>query len=111
MVQNALPRSSSVILGEAQLILAERRTSLLLLRTGIAVFALPLAGLSVLIATSGYYAAREVLLFRLPLAALCGGVIILGTYLIIRALIRIRHQDQMIQALKKQNQALAEFLD
>ena len=42
----------NVIFGEIQVLLAEKRTALSSLRTGIAVFALPLSVLSVLIATS-----------------------------------------------------------
>ncbi|MGA8239636.1 MAG: hypothetical protein WB818_03615, partial [Desulfobacterales bacterium] len=44
-----------IIINEAQLILAEKRTSLAALRTGITVFALPLSVLSLLIVTSKFY--------------------------------------------------------
>ena len=52
---NGLPKLDNVIFGEIQVLLAEKRTALASLRTGIAVFALPLSVLSVLIATSRYY--------------------------------------------------------
>ena len=41
---NGLPTPDNVIFGEIQVLLAEKRTALASLRTGIAVFALPLTG-------------------------------------------------------------------
>jgi hypothetical protein len=52
---DGLPTPDTVIFGEIQVLLAEKRTALASLRTGIAVFALPFSVLSVLIATSRYY--------------------------------------------------------
>ena len=52
METNGMPKLDNVIFGEIQVLLAEKRTALASLRTGIAVFALPLSVLSALIATS-----------------------------------------------------------
>lgn len=101
----------SVVFGEIQLVLAEKRTALSGLRTGIAIFALPLSVLSVLVATSQYYEALRVLHFLVPLLALSLGLIGLGSYLIIHGVLRIRRFDQQIKRLKQQHSALAEFLD
>ena len=49
-----------LVLQEMQLLLAEKRTTLSTLRTGIAIFAFPLSVLSVLIATSKSYEIHEV---------------------------------------------------
>jgi hypothetical protein len=46
METNELPKLDNVIFGEIQVLLAEKRTALASLRTGIAVFALPLSVLS-----------------------------------------------------------------
>jgi hypothetical protein len=46
METNGLPKLDNVIFGEIQVLLAEKRTALASLRTGIAVFALPLSVLS-----------------------------------------------------------------
>src|SRR5437899_2511256 len=70
-----------VIFNEVQLILAEKRTALSSLRTGIAIFALPLSVLSLLVATSRYYDVVKVLHFLLPLLALNAGLVALGAYL------------------------------
>jgi uncharacterized membrane protein YkgB len=62
METDGLPKLDNVIFGEVQVLLAEKRTALAGLRTGIAVFALPLSVLSALIATSRYYSMEKVML-------------------------------------------------
>jgi uncharacterized membrane protein YidH (DUF202 family) len=96
---------------EVQLLLAEKRTALSGLRTGIAVFALPLSVLSVLVATSRYYDPTKVIGFLVVLMLLNVGLIILGTYLIFHSLMRIRHYDALIRQLKIKHSSLASYLD
>src|SRR5437764_10926372 len=102
---------NSTVFGEIQLILAEKRTALSSLRTGIAVFALPLSVFSVLVATSKYYQPAHVLEFLLPLLGLNVALIGLGSYLVIHSILRIRHYDRMIKELKRKHSAIAEFMD
>lgn len=104
-------KSESIIIGEVQLILAEKRTSLAAMRTGIAVFALPLSVLSVLIATSKYYDFIKIWHLLVPLLALCTALVFLGTYLVIRAILRIRHHDELILAIKRKHSQIAELID
>ena len=111
LLQESETENGSVIIGEVQLILAEKRTSLAALRTGIAVFALPLSVLSALIATSKYYDIGNVLPLLLPLVILCIILTVLGIYLITRSIIKIRHQDRMITEIKKHHSKLAPFID
>src|SRR2546426_11198932 len=92
--------NAGLVMNEVQLILAEKRTALSAMRTGIAIFALPLSVLSVLVATSKYYQPVNVLQFLLPLLALCAGLVALGCYLIIHSILRIRHYDHLIKELK-----------
>lgn len=101
----------SIIINEVQLVLAEKRTSLAAMRTGIAVLALPLSVLSVLIATSKYYDVIQVKPLLLPLLALCGALVLLGAYLIIRSVIRLRNYDYLILQLKRKHGKVAEFID
>ena len=96
---------------EVQLLLAEKRTSLAALRTGIAVFVLPLSVLSVLIATSRYYDVTRVLPFIIPLLLLSGALVILASYLIIRSLMKMRHQDRLILEIKKKHPVIAPFIE
>jgi uncharacterized membrane protein YkgB len=101
----------TVTFNEVQLLLAEKRTSLSTMRTGIAVFAFPLSVLSVLIATSKSYEVYDVLHWLVPLVLLNLGLTALGVYLIARAVQRIRHYDRLIDKLKSKNSRLAELLD
>ena len=96
---------------EVQLLLAEKRTSLSTLRTGIAVFVLPLSVLSVLIATSKSYELHNVLLWLVPLMLLNLGLVALGVYLVTRAILKIRHYDRLLDKLKSEHRRLAELLD
>lgn len=101
----------TVTFNEVQLLLAEKRTSLSAMRTGIAVFAFPLSVLSVLIATSRAYEVREVLHWLVPLLLLNFGLIVLAVYLIMRAVHRIHHYDRLLDKLKSKNRRLAELMD
>lgn len=99
------------LVGEIQIILAEKRTSLAFMRTGIAVFVLPLSVLSALIATSKYYDAASVRHWLVPLLLLCAALVVLGFYLIIRAVRRVHHFDMLIRKIKEQHSSLKELLD
>ena len=103
--------SSATIIGEAQLLLAEKRTSLSVMRTGIAVLALPSSVFSVLIATSRYYDFLRVMHFIVPLLVLNAVLVILGFYLIIRSVLRMRHYDGLMQELKRKHSSIAELID
>jgi len=101
----------NIIINEVQLLLAEKRTSLSTMRTGIAVFVLPLSVLSVLIATSKYYDIIHVMHLLIPLLILCVALIFLGTYLVIRSIIKIRHQDRHIMKIKESHSRIADFIE
>jgi hypothetical protein len=103
--------SEGIIINEVQLLLAEKRTSLSTMRTGITVFVLPLSVLSVLIATSKYYDILQVMHLIIPLLAICVALVLLGSYLIIRAMIRMRHQDSLILQLKRKHRWISEYVD
>lgn len=101
----------NLILGEIQVLLSEKRTSMASLRTGIAIFALPLSVLSALIATSRYYSFAKVMPLLVPLLALNLGLVILGAWLIYHSLRRLRHYDRVIRELTQKYRSLAEFVD
>ena len=102
---------SSMLIGEAQLILAEKRTSLSVMRSGVAVMALPITVLSFLIATSRYYELLKVLHLLIPLFVLLLILTFFGIYLIIKSLFRMRHYDKLLQKIKMKNSIIAEFID
>ena len=104
-------RIDSTVINEVQLILAEKRTSLAVMRTGIAVLVLPLSVMSVLIATSKYYDVLHVLHFLVPLGALNLALVVIGAYLIIHSLIRMRHYDRFINEIKRKHSIIGEFIE
>ena len=98
-------------LQEIQVILAEKRTSLSLLRTGITIYALPLSVLTFLVATSNYYDIIDTLPIFLPLMALVSFLVVLGTYFVYRSLLRIRMHDERITELRKEHRFLEKVVD
>ncbi len=81
------------------------------MRTGIAVLALPLAVFSLLVATSRYYDAVNVLQILLPLALFCVALLVFGGYLVIRSALKIRRIDRLIHRIKLEHSAIAQFLE
>jgi len=65
----------------------------------------------ILIATSRYYDALHVLHFLVPLGILNFALIVFGTYLIIRSIIRMRHYDRLIHEIKLKHSIIGEFID
>jgi uncharacterized membrane protein YidH (DUF202 family) len=108
---DGLPKLDNVIFGEIQVLLAEKRTALAAMRTGIAVFVLPLSVLSALIATSRYYSIEKVMPLLAPLLLLNLGLVVLGTWLVFRSIHRIRHFEHRIKELSEKYRALAEFIE
>ena len=101
----------SLVFNEVQLILAEKRTALSALRTGIAVIVLPLSVLSVLVATSKFYEIPQVMHFLVPMLIMCTLLILLGFYLIIHSILRIHHHDYLVRKIKQKHSAIAAFMD
>jgi hypothetical protein len=105
------PKLDNFILGEIQVLLAEKRTALSSLRTGIAIFALPLSVLSVLIATSHYYSFEKVMPLLVPLLLLNLGLVVLGSWLIYISIHRFRHYEHRIRELTQKYREIADFVD
>ncbi|MFC1492371.1 hypothetical protein ACFL6O_00305 [candidate division KSB1 bacterium] len=85
--------------GQAQLLLAEKRTSLAVLRTGIMIFALPMTTLTALIALSEFYDVRATLWLWLPIVIVSSVLFVLAFYLIFKAILNISRIDKMINKL------------
>ncbi len=101
----------TVEMGKVQMILAEKRTSLSSLRTGIAVFTLPLSVTTVLVTTSRYYNFLDNLHFLIPLLMLCLVLVGVGGYLILMALLRMRNHHRQIEKIKRGHPAWQDLLD
>ena len=107
--QNIPLRPGPSVTDEIQILLSEKRTSLSVMRTGIAVFALPLSVLSVLVATSRLYDFHRVLHLMVPLLLILLALTFLGIYLVVHAFQRIQGQDRTIRKLKGRYPVFAEF--
>ena len=98
-------------LNEIQLLLSEKRTSLSALQAGIALLALPLSVVSFLVATSSLYVILEILWLLAPLLALCIVLVGLGSYLVIRAILRIQGYDRKIKTIEGSDVIVRDLLD
>ncbi len=94
-----------------QVIMAEKRTAMAAMRTGIAVLILPMSVISFLVATSKMYDLLHVGYLVVPLLGLAGILVGLSGYLILRSVIQLHHCDRVMVHLKRQHPGLAEFVD
>ncbi|OQX62383.1 MAG: hypothetical protein B5M56_06490 [Desulfococcus sp. 4484_241] len=101
----------SIAINEVQLVLAEKRTSLAVMRTGIAVLVLPISVLSVLIALSRYYNVSSAMPFIVPLGVLLLFLFLLGLYLVIHSIYRMRRYDQIIRQIKQRHGVIADVIE
>jgi uncharacterized membrane protein YdbT with pleckstrin-like domain len=95
------PDYELVLINEIQLLLEEKRTSLAVMRTGIAILIIQLLISSFLIATSKSYQFLELIQVTIPFLVINIFLLVLASYLIISSLIHIRHYDRVILRLKK----------
>lgn len=91
-------------------LLAEKRTALAVMRTGIAVLALPLSIFSALIATSKWYSPAEVWLLLAVVSLINIGLIVFAVYLIARSLMRMHQYDQLIADIKHNHSSLRKLI-
>lgn len=91
-----------ILINRLQAVLAEKRTSLSVLRTGIVLLTLPMSIVAFLVTMSGFYDPMHNLLLLIPLFGLNSVLVVLGISLISRAWIRVKRQDRRIEALKRQ---------
>jgi len=103
---SAEARLESMLINNVTLLLAEKRTSLAVMRTGLAILALPTSVVSVLIVISKYYDPMRVIYLLAPLLAICVILTILGSYLITKSLRRISHLNRMVAELKQRTSQL-----
>ncbi|QLQ32205.1 MAG: hypothetical protein HZT40_12105 [Candidatus Thiothrix singaporensis] len=105
------PDSNAIAINAVQLLLAEKRTSLSVLRTGIAILALPLSLMSFLIATSKYYDVFHTLHLVIPLGAFCLALLVLGAYLVTHSLLKMHKHDRLIRQIKAEHEMIGKYID
>ena len=101
----------ALAINEVQLLLAEKRTSLSILRTGLAVLVLPMSVTSFLIATSNHYQWLNIWYFLLPLMLLNLVLVGLGAYLILHSIKKMLHYDRLIHQLCLEHPVLKHLLN
>ncbi len=100
----------ALVLQEVQLLLAEKRTALSALRTGLAVMAAPLSVVSFLVATSQFYSVLDSLWLLAPLLSLCIVLVGIGSYLIMRAVVRIHQFDDKVREIMARDSDLRSLI-
>ena len=92
-----------------EIVLAEKRTALSLMRTGVVVLALPFAVLTTLVVASSYYLSTDrVWLAAMPLIVLCLGLVGFGIFLLAQGFSQARRLDHQLDSLKDKSSHLAE---
>ena len=93
-----------------QLPLAEKRTALSVMRTGIMLFSLPLSVITLLVATSRYYDVATTLHLLLPLLSLCVLLMCLAVFLVARSVWRMTRLDRLMNEFKGRDEHLADLM-
>jgi uncharacterized membrane protein YidH (DUF202 family) len=104
------PQSEKFLLGEIQLILAEKRTYFSLLRTGIAIFTFPLTIIAFLGATSQYHEIFTSLLVGLIVIGTLLVISVIGLILFFRAERRVKQLNRLVLQMKHKNKRLSEII-
>lgn len=99
-----------LVMAEVQLLLAEKRTSFALMRTGVTVALLPLSVWTVLIATSALWNIWDSWWMLAPVMLVSVLLFGLGTYLIGHALNHLAHTDRVIMGLRQSDTLLEDLL-
>lgn len=100
-----------LVFDEVNLLLSEKRTALSLLRTGIAIFTIPLSIGSVLIATSHLYRPQDILFLLVPVLAGCSLLVLIAIWLLITSFIKLRRNEKRLVHLLQKNQFLRQFVE
>jgi len=97
-------------LQEVQLLLSEKRTSLSTLRTGVAVLSLPMSVVSFLVVTSQFWDIANVLYLMAPLLAFCATLVVIGSYLVMHAIVRVQSYDRKIESVSSEDARVRELV-
>ncbi|RJX35905.1 MAG: hypothetical protein C4525_02560 [Desulfarculus sp.] len=99
-------KTGPLIINEAQFLLAQKRTHLAAVRTGLAMLALPMSIITFLVATSRFYHFQNNLGYLIPLLALCAGLLGMGVHMVLRSLIRLHRTESALFRLRQQSSLL-----
>lgn len=99
-----------LLINEVQLLLAEQRTYYAMLRTGIAVFTLPLTILGFLVVTRDSHGVFNNIWLAASVILLLIAISFLGIWLSKRSESKIKHIHKLINRIRQENKRLAELI-
>lgn len=99
-----------LLMNEVNLLLADKRTSYALLRTGVTVAIVPLSLWTFLIATSKLWNPFDLIWFLIPFALVTLSLFGLGAYLILHALGHLRHTEAVLTGIRQSDTMIGELL-
>lgn len=108
--KKAIAIDQKLLMSEVQLLLAEKRTSFALLRTGVTVSLIPVSIWTVLVTTSRLWNPFDVMWLLAPVMIVAVALFGLGNYLVVHALIHLRHCDRTLAGLRRTDTLLEELL-
>ena len=100
-----------VIIDAIQILLEEKRTSLAVMRTGIAVFIIQMLASAFLIATAKTHQFQELIHMTIPFYTINLFLLVLASYLVMSSLSHIRRYDRIILGLKKKHRRISDLMD
>jgi uncharacterized membrane protein YidH (DUF202 family) len=103
-------QNEQLLLNEVQLLLAEKRTYLSMLRTGLAVFTVPITIIAVLAATVEYHGLFSNVLVGLVITGAMIALSLIGLSIFYQAQGKIKRLDRMIRLIEKESKRIAEIL-
>jgi cobalamin biosynthesis protein CobD/CbiB len=109
-MEEPLPENGGDATGLIQLLLAEKRTSLAVLRTGVSVGLVPLSITTLLVTLSRFYDWLANLHFLVPMYIVLTCLTVLSLYLVGRSVRRIHTIDTHIETLRCSHPHLARWL-
>ncbi|MDR1050441.1 MAG: hypothetical protein LBP95_05040 [Deltaproteobacteria bacterium] len=114
MADPGLPGETMVLqetrlINEVSLVLAEKRTALSVMRTGLAILVLPLSVTGALIGVSRYYDPMKVVYLLAPVLTVNVCLTVFGLFLIYRSWKRTRALEKINMGLKERNPNLREL--
>ena len=108
--KKALRIDQKLLMTEVQLLLAEKRTSYALLRTGVTVSLIPVSIWTLLISTSRMWNVFDVLWLFVPVMIVATVLCLLGTWLVLHALAHLQHIERTLEGLRKSDTLLEDLM-
>lgn len=108
--KNSSNEQEKLLLSEISFLLSEKRTYLSLLRTGIAVFGVPITVLALLLATDGVHQVFQKVWLAFIIVSGLTIVALFGLWVFFYAEKKILKINRMVEKIEKENKRIAELV-